>query len=901
MLMSFPRFTLKPLAATLQRHRMVPLYVMAMGMSAVQAAESTDDSGATAAAVVAPATTQLQKVEVTGSAIRRVDAETAVPVTILRAAELEKQGVTTTAELMQRITGNNSIGNSAGSVGAATGGASFADMRGIGANKTLVLLNGRRLANNAMSGTDSQGGAVDLNMIPFAAIDRVEVLRDGASALYGTDAIGGVINFITKKSLTDGTLTLGGENPTNSGGGGSKDMSGSWGYGDLDKDRFNVMGVFNYRTQQNLDANDRSFDRDYVPGRGLDNTSGTAFPGNYSQNGNAANPLGSACSGANLIASNGVCRYSTRNSIDLLPQTESTSFFGKATGKLADDHNVNLEYFWSRNDNSTSVAPAPLTGLSLSPSSPYYPGNGITPLPTNFTLDPTQPVGVNWRETAAGDRTSKDQNTSQRLVLSFDGTVGGWDYNVGAGYNQNQVYNSVTGGYASDSALTSGLASGLLNPFGPQTDAGQAFIDANTYHGAYAVSTGRVASLDGKVTREIGDWFGAGPVGLALGGEYRKEKYHESVADWAGDLSSLGVDPNSSVSGDRSISAEYAEINVPVIDSLELGAAVRHDKYSDFGSTTNPKYTFRFQPFKELVMRGAYSEGFRAPSLYELNNPTYTTFTAGNYNDPVLCAGGTVRPGGNGGRDCNQQFLNSTGGNQDLKPETARNVTLGFVYQPVRNLSMGLDFWWIKIAGQIEEFPESEVFAHPDEYADRIVRAADGSIDHIITGLANLGNVKTSGIDVSLDYRFPLTPIGQFALDLQGTYVTRYDYQQTIGGAYTDRVGDFQGDSVAQRWKHNITGSWNYDAYRASLTNRFTTGYNDYDPTTHQRVSSYSLWDMSAGYTFNKVLDLDVGVKNIFDRDPPFSNQAYTFQSGYDPRYTDPLGRTLFARMTYHF
>uniref|UniRef100_UPI002590196A TonB-dependent receptor plug domain-containing protein n=1 Tax=Pseudomonas sp. TaxID=306 RepID=UPI002590196A len=141
MLMSFPRFTLKPLAATLQRHRLVPLYVMAMGMGTVQAA---DDS---TAAVVAPATTQLQKVEVTGSAIRRVDAETAVPVTILRAAELEKQGVTTTAELMQRITGNNSIGNSAGSVGAATGGASFADMRGIGANKTLVLLNGRRLAN----------------------------------------------------------------------------------------------------------------------------------------------------------------------------------------------------------------------------------------------------------------------------------------------------------------------------------------------------------------------------------------------------------------------------------------------------------------------------------------------------------------------------------------------------------------------------------------------------------------------------------------------------------------------------------------------------------------------------------------------------------------------------------
>lgn len=390
MLMNTPRFTLKPLVATMSRHRFVPLYLVAMGMGAgtVQAAED-DNSATSAAAVVAAPTTQLQRVEVTGSAIRRVDAETAVPITILKAEELRKQGVTTTAELVQRITGSQSINNSAGSVGAATGGASFADMRGIGANKTLVLLNGRRLANNALSGTNSAGGAVDLNMIPFAAIERVEVLRDGASALYGTDAIGGVINFITKKSLTDGALTLGGETPTHSGGGATKDMSASWGYGDLEEDRFNVLGVFNYNKQQNLDANDRSFATDYAPGRGLDQTSGTAFPGNYSQNGNATNPLANSnCNGPNLIARDGLCRFSTREFIDLVPQTEKTSFFGKTTAKLGDDHNANLEYFWSRNNNAVAVGPAPLTGLSLDSSSPYYPGNGITPGADRFRPRP---------------------------------------------------------------------------------------------------------------------------------------------------------------------------------------------------------------------------------------------------------------------------------------------------------------------------------------------------------------------------------------------------------------------------------------------------------------------------------------------------------------------------------
>ena len=169
------------------------------------------------------------------------------------------------------------------------------------------------------------------------------------------------------------------------GGGATKDMSASWGYGDLEEDRFNVLGVFNYNKQQNLDANDRSFATDYAPGRGLDQTSGTAFPGNYSQNGNATNPLANSnCNGPNLIARDGLCRFSTREFIDLVPQTEKTSFFGKTTGKLADDHNVNLEYFWSRNNNATAVGPAPLTGLSLDSSSPYYPGNGITPGPTDF-------------------------------------------------------------------------------------------------------------------------------------------------------------------------------------------------------------------------------------------------------------------------------------------------------------------------------------------------------------------------------------------------------------------------------------------------------------------------------------------------------------------------------------
>lgn len=848
---------------------------------------------------------QLQRIEVTGSAIRRVDAETAVPVTILRTEELKKQGVTTTEQLISRISANQSSVGSGRSIGSSSGGAAYADLRGIGPNKTLVLLNGRRLANNATSAINGSG--VDLNTIPFAAIDRVEVLRDGASALYGTDAIGGVINFITKKSVTDGQLTLGGSTPTRSGGGETNNFSGSWGFGDLEEDRFNVFGVVSHDKQQSLKAEDRDYTYNYQPGRGLDYSSGIASPANYSQGANASNPLAaSGCNAPGLISRSGICRQSLWSYLDLVPETEKTSFFGKASGKLADEHTVSLEYFWARNLNRTQIGPGLLQGLQVQPGTPFYPGNGITPGPTQFALDPTQPVDVNWRESEVGPRKHEDDNVGQRLLLTFEGTLAGWDYNVGAAYNQNKVTNTIKSGYVDDRVVASGINTGVINPFGPQTAAGSALLGASGVDGDYGSAVGRVKSIDGRISRDIGDWFGAGPSALALGGEYRKEDFHQDFADFAANVQSLGVDPAATVAGDRTVSAQYAEVNVPVIDSLELSAALRHDKYSDFGNTTNPKYSFRFQPFRELVVRGAYSEGFRAPSLYELYNPNFTSFTVANYNDPRLCAGGSPSNGGLANRDCAQQFFSRSGGDTSLSPETARNVTLGFVYQPITNLSVGLDFWWIKIANQIAEFPESAVFEQPDLYSDRIVRKADGSIDHIVTGLANLGKVKTNGVDVSLDYRFPESRLGQFGTNLQGTYVDRYVYQQQLKGDYIDKAGDFRGGDFASagavaRWRHSLTGTWNKGPLGASLTNRYTSGYNDYNRAFHDKVGAWSVWDLAGTYTWRDTAQVTVGVQNVFDREPPFSNQTSTFQSGYDPRYSDPFGRTLYSRVSYNF
>ncbi len=340
----------------------------------------------------------------------------------------------------------------------------------------------------------------------------------------------------------------------------------------------------------------------------------------------------------------------------------------------------------------------PQTGLTMNPTSPYFPGNGITPAPTNFTIDPTQPIGVNWRSVSAGARGDKNENTSQRFVLNLQGTAAGWDYDVAAVYNENKVVQTLVDGYNNDSKIADGIANGILNPFGDQSDAGAAYLASAALRGELQSAKGKVTSIDGKISREIGDWFGAGrPAAIAVGAEFRREEFFDIInADVAGQAASTGVDPASSVSGkSRNVSAFYSELSVPILKTLEGTVAVRYDKYSDFGNT-NPKVGLRFQPIPEFLARASYSTGFRAPSLYELYSPNGLTFTAGSYDDPVQCPGGKPIAGANPGVACGQQFLALVGGNANLQPEKAKNMTLGFVIEPIKDLTVDIDFWWIR-------------------------------------------------------------------------------------------------------------------------------------------------------------------------------------------------------------
>lgn len=870
---------------------------------------------------------EAQRVEITGSAIKRIAGETAVPVTIIKIDDLKKTGVTSTEQILQSLSAVQLTVNAAQSIGSGSGGATFADVRGIGQDKTLVLLNGERIANNAVDGS-----APDLNMIPFAAIERVEILRDGASSLYGTDAIGGVINFITKKNFAGGTATIGYDSPQHAGGKVTSANVG-FGFGDLDKQGFNVFAFVSGRKEDAISGMQRDFNKRIVGG-----LSNSTDPANYTQDFSALyNPAAPTCSGTALIpvAGGTQCKIVTPSFVDFSPKSETISGMLKGAFRVSSSLELGFEGFASQNKVTTQVAPVPYGGYYMNPTmpngqpNPYFPKTNIDPTfddgsagapAFGATSAFPNPVNVQpgfayvfWRNFPNGSRQQTNKNTQHRIMLTADGSAGGWDYSVKLSSNRNKVDQMLTGGYANGDIIGEGLLEGVINPFGAQSAAGTALLDSALLTGLLQTATGKVSIAKATASRELGDWFGAGrPAQLAIGGEYRKEDYlSKANTPFAALVEvSTGVDPTSLSQGKRNVSAVFTEINVPVLKSLDLTGSVRYDKYSDFGNTTNPKLSFRFQPSKEILVRGSASTGFRAPTLFELYaSPTFTN-TAGNFNNPLNCPGGTPIPGASAGANCSVQFIVLNGGNTELKPEKSKNYTLGAVFEPINDLNASVDFWWLKITNSISTLPQSTMFANYDQFKQYFNFAAGNLLSitsncpgprcgYVDQRNQNLGSTNANGIDLSVQYRMR-TGIGQFDTVLNSTYVTKYEYQDYQNGPFNQNVGVYVGNGPIFRWQHNLGVNWSMGAFGAGLAAHYKSGYLDFIPTN--KAGDFTTVDIFGSWSPVKAATLVLGVRNAFDKAPPFTNQADLFQSGgWDSRFANATGRTYYVRGTYSF
>ena len=871
--------------------------------------------------------TELPRVEVTGSAIRRVQSETALPVQTISRAEIEKTGVTTAAELMGRVSANsNGLTDGASiNVGGDQRGFNSANLRGIGTSSTLVLLNGRRMANFASPGDDS---GVDLNNIPAAALERVEVLLDGASALYGTDAIGGVINFITRKDFQglEANVYVG---TTDEGGAGKRTASLSVGKGVLERDGYNIFAVADFQRTNPLNTSQRSF----IPGLQVEQRLGHLLssytsPANIrltSAQRDHLQEIGFTLNGkpitnrlinlsvpgcappANVYLPDGTggvdaCTYNYMGDTELYPKSEKASVLSRAVIKLGGSHQAYAEVALSRAKTDYTGSSARVAGYVDYSRVPQLAGTGLDQLDDDIPGE----LELRMRLNEAGQRTSTLTSEGVRFVVGVTGTVGGWDYDTAYNHSVNTVKDRDTHGYLLYNELLEGIADGRINPFGPSSPEGKALIDSIQVDDVVRRARGTLDAVDVKLSRALMPMAG-GDLAVAIGGEARREKnqFTPSALLLSDNINNDAAPEGGRATSDsRDVAAVYGEVLVPFAKQWEAQLSARYDHYENVGGSASPKIGLTYRPSEALLLRGSAGRGFRAPSMTELYRPTVYSSTA-TLPDPVYCA--TVE---NNYSDCADNWDTRRYSNDALKPERSRQFSLGAVFAAGKHVSASLDYWNIKRTNLISEIGDDIILGNLAKYGDLVYRDEDGLIDYIELRKDNRGAQLARGLDLALTVRGVDTAIGRFGGRLNGTYVLTSKIQNAPGDAFVSNLNRFVTDGVVQRWRHTVSVDWDRGPLSASLQNTFSSGYEDQNTAINidngsvvaaNRVKRYSLWDLSGAYAVNTNLKLRVGIQNLFDTSPPYSNQAYYFLSGYDPSYTDPRGRRFYASANYSF
>jgi iron complex outermembrane receptor protein len=891
-------------------------------------------------ASAAAAPMQLQTVVVTGTLISRTDAETAEPITIVKSDALKAQGLTTVEEAVDQITANvPSPFNIAQSTSQFTGGGSYVNLRDLQAPRTLVLVDGQRLAPNAYTGE-----GVDISGIPFSAIQNVQVLRDGASSLYGSDAIAGVVNFVTNQNYQGGEVEADLNHPQEAGGG-SGDANFIFGHGDLVSDGYNFMITGSYNKQQELKAQQRAFSATgiNIP-EGLDNTNGIGtWPGSVVDGaGNVWQAGYPQCEGDPLFLSrqNNECLYAYSAATDILPEHEEASGMASFTKELPDNNQVRVQYFYTRS-KVVDWGGAMFYAFQMSPQDnpTYFPNaSQLTCVSAPCTaFDSTDPITAYWSD-PNNNRYFDNINTEQRALVTFSGTNFGWTYATDLNFSQNQGTEGTEGGLPNEAVLeqADGSLSNLINPFGPQSAAGQALINSSYINAVLSNGKDKLWSVDGHASHELGDAFNAGtPATVAFGFSIGGENFTSATTPSAALLAAATAYSPQFVEGSRTTQALYTELDVPISKALDVDVSDREDRYSDFGRTNNGKVQIRYQPSHYVTFRGSASTGFRAPTLFDLYQPNVIGATGGTvgvgthnsgYGNPE-CAAGLAS--GNFSAEfsetvCDNQGLGLYGGNRSLQPETSENFDIGIVVDPIPNLGITVDYYRILLKNPIGTIPYTAIYENPAAFADEYVTNGAGSLTssinmgpdctpyssstcgYVLQEATNTGFITTDGVDLSVNYT-KHTPIGLFNVDMEGTAITQYNLQEYTGGPTLNLVGWYNsGNQPALRWQHNLRINWTSTGgmFGAGLNNRFMSTYIDQnvDAAGNARsVGSDSTWDVYGSYKPIMPLTLLVGIRNLFNRYPPFSNQLGNWGAGYNPVYSDPTLRTFYVNVKYDF
>jgi len=880
----------------------------------------------TAALVGTPAFAQqqqpqeLQRVTVTGTNIKRTDTETASPVQVLTREDIEKTGKQSIQEVLRGVTadGQGSIPTSF-SNGFASGSAAVS-LRGLGVNSTLVLVNGRRMTTYGLA-DDGTRNFVDLNSLPLEAVDRIEVLKDGGSAVYGADAVGGVVNVILRKNYTGASIG-GSYGQTGRSDGQQTRAFGSMGFGNLDTDKYNVFFTLEASKQKNIWSTDRGFigksdltEFGYYdttngaprPYFGLGPTSSSPYGVIRSYTGDPDAPFGPRvnvipCPGN--VGSNGLCRYNPLVEQEVQPDVERLNFFGRGTLQFSADLSAYLEvgYFNTKTKANGTLGANNDTGV-------YKPGDPFNPLVLHSLMNlpaghPDNPTGEDQaffsRPMELGGRDQKTDNQVFRLVQGLQGNAWGWDFDVGAMYIKSRLKND-NYGYIRYSVMQAALDNGTYRITNPSLTAPSVLAAISPT--LENVPTSSIKAIDFKASRELMNLPG-GALGVAVGAETRWEAADTPPVPYTdtGDIVGLGY---SAFSAKRRVTALFGELNAPVTKWLELNGALRYDHYSDFGDSTTPKVGFKIKPMDQLAIRGTYAEAFRAPGPAERGGSSFGFTTFGILSQ----------------------------GNPDIKPEKAKSYTLGVIAEPWVGTSATVDYWKIDRKNEIVQADPAAIIgdaplrgatpfsqvpgAQPNSF---IYYDQDGNLSTVTGFYRNASKTKTDGIDLELRHRMSLGEAGRLTAQLNWTHVNKFErtdadgntfeYAGTHGPLSLSAGGGTPKDRATfslswDRGPWTVTGAINYVGAIKMIDHKGETTTQDVDPDTGLltgtitngntgvtypdngqydcgvfdtngnvynkcRLPSFTTFDLFAKWTPIKNLDINFSIQNVFDRKAPF-------------------------------
>lgn len=831
---------------------------------------------------------KIEKIQVTGSRLKGVDMEGANPVQIISRDDMAKRGYDSVGAFLRDLPQASSAGTFTenGGVGGADGapaGSSGVSLRGLGSSSTLVLVNGRRVAVDSF--TNGFDSFVNVNSIPMSALERVEVLTDGASSVYGSDAIAGVINFILRKDVEGHEVSVSYGDDTASSDFGRTNLTYVGGFNTANS---NTTVVIDYFDREALFNSDRPIE--------------VTFKSSTRVSIDGADYAEPWC--GNDVSNGGTrCRYDYVIERAIQPDTTALGATVHHNYQLSGGNEFFAEAMYQRNTGSAYDSAAAFDVRV----------NGNSPLVPQWARDIDALDGqvnqIRVRSRFPETRVQDYDTSSYRVLAGLRGEIADWSWEAAATYGKTENEITHVQGYMGIDKVLAGIANGSFDPFNLGRNNNEA-QRAAVRELAPRVGESEVLSVDFNFAGDLPIELTAGNISAVFGGEFRSEEIFDRPSQIArdGGVFALGA---SDAAADRTQYAAYGEFNVPLTEQMDLIAALRYDHYSDFGGDVNPKLSLRYRATDDLIFRASWSTGFRAPSLSQLGageslGSAYINCGADQPFD-ALCGdfGATA-----GELELDQETI----GNRGLDAENSEAVNVGLSWNLTDTLQVTADYWRYEHTDIVDVDASTTlkaciagtapVTSSVDALNGEFGCVIDGGGDLVFlrTGFFNVGSQKTDGIDVKLNYRIDTDKLGSFKLYASGTKTFSYERQVNADSPTEDLLGRLSGANEIARpdFVADAGTDWQLNDWSASLSAHYISelGDGDFKFGGNETVDAWLVLSSSLGYDISDDQSLLLSVRNLTDKKPPYASSP---TNGYASSVHDWIGRQWTLRYTLRF